>query len=314
MSVLPAVPVPGASGSVAALVAQATSAASRPFPTAAIAAQLFGSLSLDERNRTALEQALCDGVAQVAKAFAVVDASIPDDCHDRLAAAGILSDPAILQPFWTAVRRWLVEAAMPMSFVEGERPSLLARLAQDPRPPVADAAVAMLLSEAAVPREAAEALVWAVAGCAEIVPGVETVRSVVSSLTTEPPERILARELMVAGAAGALIDEALADRQLRLTIALLAQAAALPLETAGEIVLDHDQARLLVMLRAGDIPRDTCARIGFALFEADRGYAIDHFADLLDVADALTVERARAVVQTFDAPAIFHAARRAGCA
>jgi hypothetical protein len=93
-----------------------------------------------------------------------------------------------------------------------------------------------------------------------------------------------------------LLVEALGDRQLALFIAFLAHALRVEYEVAREIVLDPEADRLWLVLRALDLPRDSLARIGLALSEADPRRELDALPDQLEAAMAIAVDDARAAV------------------
>ena len=93
-----------------------------------------------------------------------------------------------------------------------------------------------------------------------------------------------------------LLVEALADRRLSLFVALIAHALGLDYADAREIVLDHKADRLWLVLRALELDRESIARIGLALSEADPRRDLDSFAEGLDGIAAIPSTAARAAL------------------
>jgi hypothetical protein len=90
-----------------------------------------------------------------------------------------------------------------------------------------------------------------------------------------------------------LLVETLEDRRIVLFVALLAHALGVGYALAREIVLDPAGDRLWLALRALELTRDTIARIGYALSEADSRRDLESFADTLDVIAAIDAGEAR---------------------
>jgi hypothetical protein len=105
-----------------------------------------------------------------------------------------------------------------------------------------------------------------------------------------------------------LIEHALADRRIELAVALIADAGGLVPRAVRDLVLERDPAPLCILLRALDLPRETLARVGFALCEADAGRDLDGFADVLDAVTAVPLQEAWQAVAAMALPAGYRAA------
>ena len=73
-------------------------------------------------------------------------------------------------------------------------------------------------------------------------------------------------------------------------------------------MLERDPAPLCMLLRALDLPRETLARIGFALCEADPARDLDAFADLIDEVAAVPLQAAWRAVAAMALPAGYRTA------
>ncbi len=109
----------------------------------------------------------------------------------------------------------------------------------------------------------------------------------------------------------ALLVEALGDRRLTLFVAVLAHAIGIDAEQVRVIVLDPDGEQLWLALRAADLDRETIARIGLALADADPRRDIESFADALDSIASVAVDDARAAIAPLAMHREFRAALRA---
>jgi hypothetical protein len=90
-----------------------------------------------------------------------------------------------------------------------------------------------------------------------------------------------------------LLVESLGDRRIVLFTALLAHAMGVGYPLARDIVLDTDADRLWLAFRALDLTRDTIAKVGYALCEADPRRDLEAFADTLDAIAAIGAIEAR---------------------
>lgn len=253
-----------------------------------------------------------------------------DDPFERLAAAGVLRDETFLATVMERVRLELLTRQLPIEAPEElDRPSILARLVQSNDRVVAHAATALLSAESqrrsfedhgtlettGLPPDQHRRLVWWVAAALrravmEVAgDGITTVERALSEAAGRSIEgydadaRPEAAALRLAAAIDAredelplLLGEALADRRLTLFIALVAHGLKLDLETVGAIVLDADDDRLWILLRALDLPREAMAKAAYALFEADPRRSSEHLPDRLDAAMAIPVDAARAAL------------------
>lgn len=250
--------------------------------------------------------------------------------YERLAAAGVLRDPAFLGTLIERIRIDLLTQALPVEAPEeADRPSILARLAQSNDRVVAQAAAALLSAESqrrslrdhgklevtGLSAEQHRRLIWWVAAAlrrtvadvaGDDVTAIERALSEAASRSIEGHDdeaRPEAAALRLAAAIDAredelplLLDEALGDRRLTLFIALIAHALKLDLTSVNQIVLDAQDDRFWVLLRALDLPREAMARAGYALFEADPVRSADSVPDRLDAAMSISPDAARAAL------------------
>lgn len=256
---------------------------------------------------------------------------------DRLVRGGLFDDSELVAELVARALGDLIAARLPASpSDDAERPSLLPRLASDPDRVVANAANALMAAEARrrgpgpdtgrddLPAELHHRLVWWVA--AGLRP--ERASTAVDAALVDAARRVLvahdegarieaaAQRLAAAldpaeDTIGALIEEAIADRRVTLTVALLAHGLAIEPALSREIVLDPDADRLLLALRALAVPHETVAAIGLALCEADRRRDPEVLVASLDAVVAMPVETARGAVARLRLPADYRAAMQA---
>ncbi|TPG48982.1 DUF2336 domain-containing protein [Sphingomonas glacialis] len=260
---------------------------------------------------------------------------------DRLFGSGLLRDPDLMRELFGRVRQDLLADALPSESPEDpDRASLLPRLVAVPDSVVAAGAMALLSAESRrriplapgqlasteLPAELHHRLVWWVAavlrerfgtGAPDALAQLDralaeaALRSIAAH---DEGDRLEAVALRLAAAldpqadefAGLLV-EALADRRLALFIALLAHAMGIDYADAREIVLDPGAERLWLLLRALELDRESIARIGLALSEADPARDLDRFADALDEIAAIDPVLARQAL----APLLLHRDYRA---
>ena len=252
------------------------------------------------------------------------------DAYERLAAAGVLRDAAFLGGLMERIRIDLLAAALPVEAPEEvDRPSILARLIQSNDRVVAQAAGALLSAESqrrslqdhgklevtGLSADLHRRLVWWVAAAmrravadvaGDDVTAIERALSEAATRSIEGHDEEARPEqaaLRLAAAIDAredelplLLDEALADRRLSLFIAFIAHALKLDLASVNQMVLDAQDDRFWVLLRALDLPREALARAGYALFEADPARSADSVPDRLDDAMAISPDAARAAL------------------
>lgn len=246
---------------------------------------------------------------------------------DRLMAAGLLRDEALVDALLARVQHREIADALPAAVGSQHEASLLVRLAAVPDRVIAGAARALLVSDSAetvtLPAALHHRLVWMVA--AAIRPAIED--SATDQAIAEAAWRSLgahdeaespaASAMRLAVAIDArpeelkpLLLEALGDRRLSLFIAVLAHAAGLDFDQAQALVLEPEGERLWLTLRAGRLDRSTIAQIALALSDADPRRDIEAFADRLDhIASVDPIEARAAVALETLAPAFRGAIR-----
>jgi hypothetical protein len=245
----------------------------------------------------------------------------------RLAQSGLLRDPELMAELMARVRQELLGNALPMAAPDDpERPSLINRFVQHPDRVVAASAMAVLiaesrrrgspesgqLSQTELPAELHHRLVWWVAAAlrervAEETEGnFDALDRALSdaaqrSLTAyDEGDRLEAAAMRFAAAIDAqpgelpgLLVESLGDRRIVLFTALLAHAMGVGYPLARDIVLDPEADRLWLAFRALDLTRDTIAKAGYALCEADPRRDLESFADTLDAIASIGAAEAR---------------------
>ena len=258
-------------------------------------------------------------------AAALGDASTP--AFDRLAHSGLLRDPDLMAELIARVRQDLIGNALPMIASEDpERPSLINRFVQHPDRVVAASAMAVLIAESRrraspesgqlthteLPAELHHRLIWWVAaalrerGTEEIEGAVDALDRALSDAAQrslaayDEGDRLEAAAMRFAAAIDAqpgelpgLLVESLGDRRIVLFTALLAHAMGVSYALAREIVLDPEADRLWLAFRALELSRDTIAKSGYALCEADPRRDLESFADRLDAIASIGAAEAR---------------------
>ncbi|MCC2976449.1 DUF2336 domain-containing protein [Sphingomonas sp. PL-96] len=245
-----------------------------------------------------------------------------DPVWERLVAVPTLWDEGLLAELLADTRLGLLGAALPVRApFHPDQPSLLARLAHADDPVVAEAAKLVLVHGSAGEAAAVPQLWWPIAAALRsgttdpeevgvldraLISAVEELRG---QDQDAPPAARLARALRRdAATLPELIEHALSDRRLELVVALIADAGGLGGRAVRDLMLERDPAPLCMLLRALDLPRETLARIGFALCEADPIRDLDAFADLLDAVAAVPLQVAWQAVAAMALPAGYRAA------
>ncbi len=274
------------------------------------------------------------GQAEVAQGLRMVPSTF-----GRVRRAGLFRDPALFGELFARVRLDTIARALPTMVIEvGDRPTMIARLAQASDRLVSAAAIAMLAAQARrgsvidggvaavdlVRPLHARIAWWVAAALRESVPAgeaigaldaalAEAVRRAIDMQGELVPLEIAAMRLAQAiDAQGeevpALLTEAIGDGRLVLFVAFIARASGLAFDRVRDLVIDTDGARLWVVLRALATDRATIARIGFALTEAEPLRDIEQFADRIDSIMAVTPEAARVALAPMALDAEYHAA------
>ncbi len=273
------------------------------------------------------EPALAQGLRSAASSF------------ERVRDAGLFRDAALFGELFARVRLDAIARALPVMTIDaGDRPTMVARLAQASDRLVATAAVAMLAAQARrgsagdigpgavdLTRPLHARVAWWVAaalreaaGAGERIAAVdaalaESVRRAIDPQGEPVPLEVAAMRLAQAiDAQGeevpALLAEAIGDGRLVLFVALVAQASGLAFDRLRDLVIDTDGARLWVVLRALDVDRATIARIGFALAEAEPVRDVEGFADRIDAIMRVSPPAARIALAPMALDADYHAA------
>jgi hypothetical protein len=248
----------------------------------------------------------------------------------RLARSGLLRDPELMGELMARVRQELIGNALPMNAsADPERPSLINRFVQHPDRVVAASAMAVLIAESRrrgspesgqlthteLPAELHHRLIWWVAAAlrervAEDADGsMDALDRALSDAAQrslaayDEGERLEAAAMRFAAAIDAqpaelpgMLVESLGDRRIVLFTALLAHAMGVSYALARDIVLDPTADRLWLAFRALELARDTIAKTGYALCEADPRRDLESFADLLDAISAIGSAEARAAL------------------
>lgn len=257
------------------------------------------------------------------------------DRFDAVQRAGLFRDPALFAELHARVRLAGLSAAVPVTPAEGaERPLMVARLAQSTDRLIAAAAVAMLSAETRraapvqthcdLPRALHERIAWWIAaalraaargGAAAVLDTVlaEAVRRATDRQGDPVAAEVAAMRLAHAidaapEALPALLEEAVGEGRLILFVALAARGAGLEYERMRALVIDRDDVRLWVVLRALGVDRPVLARIGFALAEADPARDMGAFAAALDAIMAVSPDAARSALTPMALDPHYHAA------
>jgi hypothetical protein len=252
----------------------------------------------------------------------------------RLLDAGLLDERGLLHELVSRARMEIIADALPpVAPDEAERPSLLSRLVAGEDRVAAGAATALLAAESRrssiadasrddLPAEHHHRLVWWVAaalrrpsanGAVDRALIEAAQRALVAhdeGARSEAAAMRLARALeAVSDDLPRLVEECLADRQLALFVASLAQGLGFDFDLARDMALDPGGDRLLLALRALDFDRGPIARIALALGEADRRRDPQGVADQLEAAMTISPDAARAALSELKLPADYRLAR-----
>lgn len=305
---------------------------------------MAGDARLDDRTRQLLAQALDTMVGDADRTVRRDAARRLSRAGDDEAAEALLGvepvapliarpevvSAAIVEELAARVRHDLIAEALPIATGDPEVPSLLVRLADDPVPSIAMAAADLF--EAENRRRAGEAgselgerlhgrLIWLVAGALRMIGprGIDAALAAAAvrlidvhdaAAALEPAAARLARALNACTNRAALMTEALGDRRLALFIALLAEAVGLDGAEVRALVIEPDDERLWLALRAAGLDRATIARIALSLADADPRRDIERFAERIDAIVAVDPGAARTALAPLALPAGMRAAMR----
>lgn len=248
----------------------------------------------------------------------------------RLMRSGLLRDPELMAELIARVRQELIGSALPMVAPDDpERPSLINRFVQHPDRVVAASAMAVLIAESRrrtgpesgqlthteLPAELHHRLIWWVAAAlrervaAEVDGDIDPLDRALSDAAQrslaayDEGDRLEAVAMRFAAAIDAqpgelpgMLVESLGDRRIVLFTAVLAHALGVGYALARDLVLDPEADRLWLAFRALDLTRDTIAKVGYALSEADPRRDLEAFADTLDAIAAVGAAEARAAL------------------
>ncbi|MEO5494684.1 MAG: hypothetical protein ABIR08_11755 [Sphingomonas sp.] len=291
---------------------------------------------LDDRTRATLAVTLAAMVAAVegdlrhraARSLAAAGEGAP--VFDRLIAAGMLRDPAMMRELIDRTRLDLLADALTNAAPDEQgAASLLARLTASADTHVAGAARATMaaegrrrgfldtgrLSQTELPAELHHRLIWWVAAAIhEQLVDSEAGRVVADAALRalgghDESDRVEGAATRLAAAIDpqpgelpALLTHSLGDRNVALFVALLAFALRLDFAVARLLVVAGGDP-LWLALRAIDLDRATVAKIGLAL-SGD----VEAFADQLDAIITIDPAEARATLAPLALPADFRAA------
>lgn len=248
-----------------------------------------------------------------------------------LTGAGLLRDAELMDEAIAQIRVLSIEEALPAGVVEGNQPSLLVRLADLSDSVVAGAAQALMTADSrrggsiALPAELHHRLVWWVAAAVRAAPpgGGEADaaiadagrRALAAHDEGERPDAVAQRLVAAIDPLPAelpsLVVEALGDRRLSLVAAIVSRALSIDPETARALLIEPDDRRLWLALRAIDLSREQIARVALSLADADPRRDIEAFADRLDDIAALDPAAARASLAPLALPRELRLATRA---
>ena len=334
-----------------AVAARAQTRADRRAATAVADFLLAEGDRLDERTRATLNRVLAAAVGGLDLAIRRHAArllgrtgpddgaerllALRDDVTTRLARPGLLP-PDLIEELIARVRHDAIAEALPVGVSGPDEPSLLVRLAGVPDAVVAGAAAALLAAESRrrgegeplgseLPAELHHRLAWLIAAALHEMAGQDPVVGGALAAATERStaahdegERLDAVATRLAIAIDARPDElpqllvdAIEDRRLALFVAVLARALGMDFTQARLLVIEPDDDRLWLALRAAGLDRASVARIALALSDADPRRDIEAFADRLDEVAAVTPQAAREARAGLTRPPDFRAAIRA---
>jgi hypothetical protein len=305
---------------------------------AAIGAVLTSAVRAIEREIASHAARQLAGQGLAAQAAAIDAPGAP--LLGRLLDSGLLRDRELMGELLGEVRQDLLGEALIGNRPPGVQAVLLARLTDCGDGVVAAAAGAYLLADgrrrapstarrADLPAMLHRRLAWWVAAALRKARSGEPVhqaaidRALVAAAQRslaahDEGDRLEAVAMRLASAIdarpeelGDLLAEALEEGRAALFIAVLAHALSIDFAEARALTLDPDGDRLWLALRAHGQDRETIARIGLALADADPRRDIEAFVDALDTIGAVPIEDARVALAPFALHPDFRAALRA---
>lgn len=280
----------------------------------------------EETGRLLLARGERDAAAQLA--------AEAHNAYARLAAAGRLAEPALVAELIARLRHDLIAERLPLRVGTEDEASLLVRLVDVADGAVSAAAGALLRADSRrrealamtdvdrseLPAELHQQLVWRVAAAIRGVGGAAIDRALTEAAarvlaTYDEGDRAEALSMRLAIAIDArpnelpaLLEEAIGDRRLSLVVAVLACASSLSFAQVRALMVEPEDERWWLLLRAIDLDPLTIARLALALAEADPYRAYDDLPALLDAANAVAVGDARAAMATLRLPDDFRMA------
>lgn len=288
---------------------------------------------LDERTRAALAAMLAamvgliEGDVRRHAARVLGDSAAADQVSngepvlDRLIAAGVLGDRALMGEVLARTQQDLLADALPAAAPdESGAASLLARLAASGYGTVAKAALALMMAEARrrgflddnrlvateLPAELHHRLLWWVTAAIRDQLGDPAADAALTEAALrnlgqhDEGDRVEAAAMRLAAAVDAKPDElpallihCIGDRQVALFAALLGSALRIDFPMARAIVIERDAA-LWLALRAAEFDRPTIARLGLALAPD-----VEAFANGIEAIMATDLAAARAALARY---------------
>lgn len=255
---------------------------------------------------------------------------------DRIGRPDLLP-PELMEELIARVRQDMIAEALPIAVAGPDEASLLVRLTGVPDGVVASAATAMLAAEnrrraaepvglaSELPAELHHRLAWLVAAALLAAVGdapaigaalaEATRRSVAAHDEGDRLDAVAMRLAIAVDARGGEVAElliaALGDRRLALFVAVLARVLEVDYAQVRALVVEPDDERLWLALRAAALERPVIAQVALALSDADPRRDIEAFADRIDTVAAVDPTEARAALAELALPADFRAAIRA---
>jgi len=261
--------------------------------------------------------------------------ALRDDVAARLSRPGLLPGE-LIEELIARVRHDALAERLTAADADAEQPSLLVRLAGVPDTVVAGAASALLAAEnrrrgdtdhgpgggSELPAELHHRLAWLIAAALHEMAGADvtvgralaeaTARSIAAYDEGDRLDAVATRLAIAIDARGhelpELLIDALGDRRLALFIAVLARALDLDFAQTRALVVEPDDERLWLGLRAAALERSTIARIALMLADADPRRDIESFAERLDEVAAVSADAAREALAWLTLPPDFRAA------
>ncbi|HEU4960085.1 MAG TPA: DUF2336 domain-containing protein [Sphingomonas sp.] len=252
---------------------------------------------------------------------------------DRLVGAGVLDEPLLAELLLRANEARIADRLAIEQPGDSGRSGLLPRLANSPDRLAAAASGALMAAEARrrgagadagrddLPAELQHRLVWWTAAALRPADGsvaldaalADAAQRVLAAHDEGARMEAVAQRLAMAlddspDDLSGILEEALADRRMALVAALIAHRLGIDLTLARTMLAEPDGDRLLLALRALDIPHETLARIAVALADADRRRSMTAVPDVVEAVMSVSPDEARGALATLRLPAGYRAA------